>query len=101
MPATSPWFDGHVVHLAAARGETLGIQVFHRGSPTAKLVIPGASVRAFDVARAHVARPSTDLYGGSRGAGDYPDALTEVDVPTTDPAYFEKSRSTPTLRRAR
>jgi hypothetical protein len=89
VPATSPWFDGKVVHLVAARGETLGFQVVHRGGGPVQLALPGVTVRGYDVDRVHVARPSTELYGGSRGAGDYPDGLTLAATPTTDPAYFE------------
>lgn len=88
VPASSPYFDGHTVTLEAARGETLGIQVVHRGGGPASLHIAGARVGAFDVLPAHVARPSTALYGGSRGAGDYPDELVAIETPTTDPAYF-------------
>lgn len=31
VPATSPWFDGTRVLIVAARGETVGLQVLHRG----------------------------------------------------------------------
>ena len=91
VPTTSPFFDGKTLRLTAARGETLAIQVLHRGGGRTGLAI-GASdvaVRGFEVRRAHVTRPSTALYGGSRGPGDYPDLLVEAAEPATDPAFFE------------
>ena len=94
LPARSPWFDGTTVRLAAAHGETLGIQVVRRsGTPpvpvTLTLVASGVLVRGFEVKHVHVTRPSTDMYGGSRGAGDYPDTLVAADAPASAPAYFE------------
>ena len=89
VPATSPWFDGATVKLLAARGETLGLQVVHRGGGAVTWTLPGVTVRGFDVARVRVTRPSTDFYGGSRGAGDYPDELVETATPSSDPAFFE------------
>lgn len=87
MPATSPWFDGTTVALAAARGETLGIQVVH-GSGAVVLALPDAVVRGFGVETVRVRHASTALYGtGSRGAGEYPDEL----VPDAPPSYFEIS----------
>ena len=85
-PATSPIFDGTAVALAGARGETLGILVYHRAPGPVALSL---ATRAFDVDAAHVTRPSTSLYGPSRGTGDYPDGLTATAAPTSDPAYFE------------
>jgi len=85
VPATSPWFDGTTVTLAAARGETLGIQVLH-GDGTAILAIPDANVLAFAALTVRVRHASTALYGtGGRGAGDYPDEL----VPDDGTDYFE------------
>jgi hypothetical protein len=74
---TSAIFDGRVVHLRGARGEVLGVQVLRASSDPAalSLAIDGAGVRAWRVDDVHVARPSTDMYGPSRGAGDYPDEL--------------------------
>ncbi|MBS1118361.1 MAG: uncharacterized protein H6Q90_589 [Deltaproteobacteria bacterium] len=91
MPATSPWFDGTKVTLVAARGETIGIQVFHRapGSATLQLTDPKLAVQGFAVDLHVVRQPSTDMYGGSQGAGRYPDGLTPSAAPATDPAYFE------------
>src|SRR5262249_19657368 len=40
------------------------------------------------VERERVVRPSTSLYGTSRGTGDYPDGLDATAAPRTDPAYF-------------
>ncbi len=89
LPQTSPWLvDGKLV-LSGARGELLGIQVFHRVSGTVTLTINGATVRGFTVQPATVKRPSTEMYGGSHGAGDYPDLLVPDAVPATNPAYFE------------
>ena len=91
LPRTSPYFDGTMVALLAARGETLGLQVWQRGAAgtPVTLTLPGARVEAFAVQPVHVARPSTGMYGGSHGAGDYPDGLVAAAAPATDPAYFE------------
>ncbi|HEX7704383.1 MAG TPA: hypothetical protein VF403_26765, partial [Kofleriaceae bacterium] len=75
--------------LTGARGETLGVQILHRGGGPVTLALPKAVVHGFAVNRMHVVHPSTSMYGGdSRGAGDYPDELVAADVPATDPAYF-------------
>ena len=83
VPATSPWFDGTRVTLEAARGETLGIQVLQRGGGAAQLTLDRrARPCAATTSRAHTSRGRRpELYGGSRGAGDYPDALTAADGP--------------------
>jgi hypothetical protein len=86
VPRTSPWFDGQRISLVAAHGETLGMQVLHRDGGPVTLTLPGAT--GFEVHRVHVARPSTSMYGGSHGAGDYPDELVPAAAPATDPAYF-------------
>jgi len=86
VPRTSPWFDGQRISLVAAQGETLGMQVLHRGGGPITLTLPGAT--GFEVRRVHVVRPSTSMYGGSHGAGDYPDELVPAAAPETDPAYF-------------
>lgn len=88
VPQSTPWFDGTTVTLAAARGETIGIQVLHAGGGAVKLVVDGAAVTGYAVSKAFVARPSTELYGPSRGSGAYPDGLTPEATPDTDPAYF-------------
>jgi hypothetical protein len=89
VAATTPWFDGATVRLVAARGEILGIQVQHRGGGPVTLTLPDATVAGFAVDKIAVKRPSTALYGGSAGAGDYADGLTPATAPDTDPAYFE------------
>ena len=57
-PARSPIFDGATVQLAGARGETLGVLVYHRAPGPVALSL---ATRAFDVDAAHVTRPSTEL----------------------------------------
>lgn len=91
VPADSPWFDGARVTLVAVRGETIGIQVVQRRPAPAQLAIagPGVAIRGYAVESFVVRRPSTALYGGSRGAGTYADGLTEAAAPSTNPAYFE------------
>jgi hypothetical protein len=90
-PAASPWFDGARVSVIAARGETVGLQVVHRGGGPVRLRVAsaGVTVRGFAVEAVAVRRPSTAMYGGSHGAGRYPEALTPADAPASDPAYFE------------
>jgi hypothetical protein len=89
VPRTSPWFDGTRVTLVAARGETLGIQVLHRGGGAVTVTLPAATVQGYAVDRAIVVRASSDMYGNDIGGpGDYPDGLTPTTAPATDPAYF-------------
>jgi hypothetical protein len=88
VPRTSPWFDGKRVELVGARGEVLGIQVLHRGGGPVTLALPGATVAGYDVLRVPAAHGSTEMYGGGRGPGDYPDELVPAAQPATDPAYF-------------
>ncbi len=89
MPARSPYFDGTHVTLVAARGETIGLEVLHRGGGGVALAIDRAVVRGFAVTPVHVATASTEMYGGSHGAGDYPDVLAPATgAIATDPAYF-------------
>ncbi len=84
-PQASPIFDGNVVELRGARGETLGFQVRVRdGRPRRvhlELPAEAALVSAFEVRSLDVKEPSTDMYGPSQGAGTYPDVL----VPVTGP----------------
>jgi hypothetical protein len=106
VPQTSLWFDGTRVTLLAARGETLGLQVLHRGGGSVALRLPArpaapgggsgdgrdgapVQVRGFAVESLEVRRPSTAMYGGSHGAGWYPEGLSLASAPTTDPAFFE------------
>jgi hypothetical protein len=87
LPATSPFFDGTRVTLVAAKGETLGLTVWHRDTAAVTLALPHADSYATVAYR--VARPSTALYGGSHGKGVYPDGLVPAAAPTSNPAYFE------------
>jgi hypothetical protein len=86
--ASSAWFDGKRVSLAAARDETLGITVLH-GDGTAIVALPDANVLGFGLETVRVRHASTALYGtGNRGAGDYDDELVP-DAPLS--RYFEIS----------
>jgi hypothetical protein len=78
-PRESAIFDGKVVNLLGARGETLGLSVRVRDGRERRVVLElpddVASVTAFDVRALEVKEPSTGMYGPSRGAGRYPDVL--------------------------
>ncbi|MDQ3336299.1 MAG: hypothetical protein M4D80_14115 [Myxococcota bacterium] len=87
FPATTPWFDGREVTLVGAKGETLGIQVLQRHPQPVTLELAGA--KGFEVRSFRVTRPSTALFGGSRGKGTYADELIASARPATSPAYFE------------
>ncbi|HLK41040.1 MAG TPA: hypothetical protein VKU41_30020 [Polyangiaceae bacterium] len=93
-------FDGEVVHLRGARGETLGVELrVSDGHPrVTSLSLPSsaASVTPFAVGSLRVREPSTDMYGPSMGAGSYPDVLTPVTGPlrTSDLAYFDVAVAT-------
>lgn len=94
--ARSPVFDGAVVRLRAARGETVDLTVWQRGKQGVGVRMSAAEsgavvVRGFEVQWHRVRRPSTAMYGGSRGAAEYPDGLIAADAPSSDPAYFELS----------
>jgi hypothetical protein len=89
LPRESPYFDGRRVALVAARGETLGIEVWHRDGGPVALELPGARVAGYATVAYAAVRPSTAMYGGSHGAGSYPDGLVAATAPATDPAYFE------------
>ncbi len=94
-PKESALFDGRVVRLRAARGETLGLQlrvsdgrerrVRLRLSPDAVLV------SAFAVQSLEVKEPSTSMYGASSGAGVYPDVLEprSGELFTKELGYFD------------
>jgi hypothetical protein len=95
VPATSPWFDGARIAVVAARGEVVGLQVLHRGGGPVALsfAAPEAArsveVRGYAVETLEVRRPSTEMYGGSHGAGPYAEGLVPAATPASDPAYFE------------
>jgi hypothetical protein len=88
VPATSLIFDGKRVTLSAARGETVGFLVYQRALQPMSLDgdIPA---KLYTVERAVAKRGSTALYGGGRGAGEYPDVLREWSVPASNPSYVE------------
>ncbi len=94
-PKASAVFDGKVVRLRGARGETLGLEVrvSDGRSREASLSLPpaAASVTGFAVASLEVREPSTGMYGPSAGRGAYPDVLTPVVGPVKDSdlAYFD------------
>src|ERR1700730_4008412 len=79
-PKASAVFDGKVVHLRGARGETLGLElrVSDGRSREASLSLPpaAATVTGFTVGSLEVREPSTSMYGPSVGRGIYPDVLT-------------------------
>ncbi|MBC7978158.1 MAG: hypothetical protein H7138_24505, partial [Myxococcales bacterium] len=86
VPASSPWFDGAQVAVTAVRGETVGLQVVHRGGgPVTLRLPPEIRTRSYTVEAYEVHRPSTALYGGSHGAGRYGDGLVATDAPASDP----------------
>jgi hypothetical protein len=89
IPAQSPFFDGQRVAVRAARNETIGLTVWHRDTLPVTIAVPGARVTSYATVAYNVVRPSTKLYGGSHGAGMYPDGLVETAAPTSNPAYFE------------
>jgi hypothetical protein len=95
LPDSSPYFDGARVALVAARGETLGLQIWHREGGPVTVALPGAHVVTYAVDAYRVVRPSSELYGGSHGPGWYPDGLREDAAPTTDPVYVEIMASAP------
>lgn len=86
---SSPWFDGARLAVTAARGEIIGLQIFHGGGPVRLQVPSTIRARTYAVEAFDVVRPSTALYGGSQGAGRYPDGLVERDAPDTNPVYLE------------
>lgn len=91
VPGASTVFDGHIVRLRAARGEVLGLTVWQRSPAPVTLGFskPGVAAQGFEVEWATVARPSTVMYGGSRGAGRYVDGLAPAPAPTGSPVYFD------------
>jgi hypothetical protein len=103
-PKESSVFDGKVVRMRGARGETLGLELRISDGRVreASLSLPAAAatVTGFAVGSLHVREPSTSMYGPSAGRGAYPDMLTPAVGPvrTNDLAYFDvaiPSRATP------
>lgn len=94
-PKESAVFDGAVVRLRGARGETLGLElrISDGRSREARLSMPqgAASVTGFSVGLLEVHEPSTSMYGPSAGRGVYPDVLTPAAGPvrTNEVAYFD------------
>ncbi|HEY4103189.1 MAG TPA: hypothetical protein VGM44_04830 [Polyangiaceae bacterium] len=94
-PAASAIFDGKVVHLRGARGETLGLQFRisdgRRRELRLELPAEAAQVSGFSVGFLDVSEPSTDMYGPSRGRGSYPDVLVPAQgaIDTSELAYFD------------
>jgi hypothetical protein len=94
-PNESAIFDGKVLRLRGARGETLGVQLRISDGRVrqARLDLPNeqVQVRGFSVGYLDVEEPSTSMYGASRGTGAYPDVLlpSKGAVTTSDLAYFD------------
>lgn len=91
-PEESAVFDGRMVHLRGARGETLGVEVRTAGA-SVRLELPEsiARVSGFSVRSLAVHDPSTSMYGESAGPGVYPDVLvpSKGSVSSDDLAYFD------------
>lgn len=94
-PRTSPIFDGKVLRLRGARGETLGVslRISDAKARRVRLQLPEvARVDGFSVRSLEVKKASTDMYGDSLGAGRYPDILSpapDAQVTTDKQAYFD------------
>ena len=94
-PSESAIFDGQIVRLRGARGETLGLQyrVSDRRRRQVRLELPSeaARVSGFSVGFLDITEPSTSMYGPSRGPGEYPDLLTPTEgaINTSELAYFD------------
>jgi hypothetical protein len=94
-PRTSAIFDGKVLRLRGARGETLGISLrISDGKPRrVRLQLPDAArVSPFGVRSLEVKEASTDMYGESRGVGSYPDVLAPAagaEIVADKQAYFD------------
>ncbi len=91
LPARTASFDGARVRLRAARGEVLGLHVVRRGPGheeiSLELAADDVRVDAFAVDHGRVSKPSTSMYGGSRGRGRYADRLT----PAAQPVAAERA----------
>src|SRR5580704_11171757 len=97
-PKTSAIYDGKLIRLRGARGETLGVEVRVSDglSRMARLSLPSAAatVTGFAVGSLEVREPSTSMYGPSAGPGAYPDILAPItpasgSIRTNDLAYFD------------
>jgi hypothetical protein len=94
-PQSSALFDGKVVRLRGARGETLGLTLrIADGRPrVVRLELPGdaAATKGFSVRSLEVKEASTNLYGESLGSGRYPDVLVPAPASVTADknAYFD------------
>jgi hypothetical protein len=99
LPATSAIFDGTTVRLRGVPGETLAVAVAHAGSASraVALAIDGVAVAGFTVDHVAVNRPSTSMYGKSRGRGRYPDRLTATTgaIASERLAWFDVALTTP------
>jgi hypothetical protein len=94
-PKTSAIFDGKVLRLRGARGETLGVslRISDAKARRVRLQLPEvARAAGFSVRSLEVKEASTDMYGESRGVGRYPDILTPVagaEVTADKQVYFD------------
>lgn len=94
-PRHSSIFDGNVVSVRAARGETVGLEVRVTDGRrrVVRLTLPPsvATVSGFRIESVVVRAPSTSMYGPSLGAGSYPDVLVPVQgaVAAGKLAYFD------------
>jgi hypothetical protein len=94
-PDSSAVFDGKVVRLRGARGETLGIAVGTADGQNrlARLELPSdvAKVSGFSVRSLSVREPSSSMYGESTGPGTYPDVLVPStgNAPPGDLVFFD------------
>ena len=61
--------------LASENAQMVASDNDHLVASNVRVSIPGIDVRVFDVELFDVTRPSTELYGGSRGRGRYADGL--------------------------
>lgn len=84
-----PREHGQAAPKAAGAAPDAGGVIAGAAPEAPRFATPGVEVRGYDVERLEVRQPSTALYGGSHGAGWYPDGLSPAAEPTTDPAYFE------------
>jgi hypothetical protein len=95
LPLRSALFDGEVVRLRGARGETLGLslQIADGKSRLVRVELPVdvATVSSFSVRSLEVKQSSSSMYGESTGPGRYPDVLEPqpAGVNTDKHAFFD------------